>query len=190
MSKLLYNGVNPVVDLVVVRTKMNPYPKINVLLIKRSCNSDAEPGKWALPGGFQNTNAPIGRQWNDGSYQEEPNTAALRECKEETGLDINALENKLKLINVYDKIGRDPRDSQERFTRSHAFFISLDGFIPISKSDGISGLDDAIESSWVCWGDLGSIDLAFNHAQILKDAEKFLSKSLINSLKINKTFLP
>lgn len=49
-------------------------------------------GYWAIPGGFVN-------------YGEKVEEAAVREAKEETGLDVKLR----KLVGVYSDLGRDPR---------------------------------------------------------------------------------
>jgi len=79
---------------------MGEYPKVavdvvlenkgKVLLVQRALEPFA--GKWALPGGFV----------EEGETVEQ---AAVREVKEETGLDIE-LEG---LLGVYSDPGRDPR---------------------------------------------------------------------------------
>ncbi|HEX8182246.1 MAG TPA: NUDIX domain-containing protein [Candidatus Saccharimonadales bacterium] len=47
-----------------------------VLILKRSDTARIRPGKWDLPGGIV-------------EHKEDPNTAVLREIKEETSIDIN-----------------------------------------------------------------------------------------------------
>lgn len=88
-----------------------------VLLVKRG-NHPCK-GAWALPGGFLN-------------LDEELDTAAKRELKEETGLDITAIEE----IGVYGAIGRDKRDR----VITVAFAAEVSG-VPISG-------DDAAECAW------------------------------------------
>jgi hypothetical protein len=53
-----YKGVNPTVDLIVIRGD-------KVLLIQRGEDAEAEAGKWALPGGFHDTNAKEGEEWKE-----------------------------------------------------------------------------------------------------------------------------
>jgi len=74
----------------------NPIPTVDIIieceggivLIKRK----NPPHGWALPGGFVN-------------YAESLETAALREAKEETGLDISLTRQ----LHTYSDPGRDPR---------------------------------------------------------------------------------
>jgi 8-oxo-dGTP diphosphatase len=178
-SSLWYEGVNPVVDLVVVRT--HPEHGLQALLIQRGKDVDAEAGKWALPGGFQNTDAKKDTHWASGVFQEQPNVAALRECNEETGLAVDQLIPHLKQVGIYRGPGRDPRETDSRFTESHAFFLSLDGLLPLSKSDAVFGLDDAAEARWINWRELRTIPLAFDHDTILTDTERFLSETWRNN---------
>lgn len=65
---------------------------VNIVLIKRSPNSKAFPGSWALPGGFL----------SDGETVE---ACAARELKEETGINAKMLIP----IGVYSEPHRDPR---------------------------------------------------------------------------------
>ena len=60
------------------------------ILIKRK--NDPFKNHWALPGGFV-------------EYGETVETAAIREAKEETNIDVELLD----LVNVYSKPDRDPR---------------------------------------------------------------------------------
>jgi 8-oxo-dGTP diphosphatase len=102
-------------------------------------------GQYALPGGFVD---------EDETVEE----ACVREAKEETNLDLKDLQ----LVGVYSAPGRDPRGR----TVSAAFMAMAD------LSQLCAG-DDAAEVELVRnWQDK---ELAFDHAQILRDAWKLFS---------------
>ena len=111
--------------------------EFNFILIKRK----NEPFKdcWALPGGFV-------------EYGESVETAAVREAKEETSIDVELEE----LVNVYSSPDRDPRGH----TVSVAF--TARGDLNTGKAD-----DDASDLAVFSQNDLNTIDLAFDHAEII-----------------------
>jgi 8-oxo-dGTP diphosphatase len=101
-------------------------------------------GGYALPGGF----VDVGERIED---------ACRRELSEETGLKVG----NLRLIGVYSDPKRDPRGH----TCSVAYLARVDDANPIAG-------DDAAAVEWVA--DWRSQSLAFDHAEILADAEKLL----------------
>jgi 8-oxo-dGTP diphosphatase len=104
-------------------------------------------GSYALPGGF----VEVGETAENG---------CRRELMEETGLDVGAL----RLIGVYSDPNRDPRGH----TCSIAYLAR------IARVEPRAG-DDAAAAEWV--SDWRAQTLAFDHAQILTDAEKLLKSS-------------
>lgn len=100
-------------------------------------------GGYALPGGFVDLGETV-------------EAACRREVSEETGLTVTDL----RLIGVYSDPGRDPRGH----TVSAAFLAVLNA--PATPQAG----DDAATAEWVA--DWRGQTLAFDHAQILDDAEK------------------
>lgn len=116
---------------------------LNVLLIQRK--NDPFRGQWALPGGFLEEN----------EIMEE---GAKRELKEETGLNIE----KLQQIGAFGTPGRDPRGR----TISIAF-VGLINAEPILKAS-----DDALDVRWFNFNDLP--DLAFDHREIILAARSLL----------------
>jgi 8-oxo-dGTP diphosphatase len=103
-------------------------------------------GAYALPGGF----VEIGETVED---------ACRRELDEETGVKAAALE----LIGVYSNPDRDPRGH----TCSVAFLTRIE------TAEATAG-DDAAAAEWV--PDWRAVTIAFDHAQILADAERLWSK--------------
>ncbi|ABS25371.1 NUDIX hydrolase [Anaeromyxobacter sp. Fw109-5] len=129
-----HRSPSPTVDVVVL------LPGDRVVLVRRKF----PPPGWALPGGFV----------DEGETLE---AAAVREAREETGLDVR-LED---LLYVYSDPRRDPR----RHTTSAVF---------LGRASGEpQGADDADEARAFTWDALPS-PLAFDHAEILRDARTFL----------------
>jgi 8-oxo-dGTP diphosphatase len=103
-------------------------------------------GCYALPGGF----VDVGERVED---------ACRRELSEETGLNVGALE----LIGVYSDPKRDPR--------GHTCTVAY--LARVGRTAATAG-DDAAAAEWVA--DWRAERLAFDHAQILADAEALLLK--------------
>ena len=119
--------------------------KIFVLLIQRK--NDPYKDCWAFPGGFVNI---------DESAEE----AAMRELKEETGLEVSRIEQ----LKAYSTPDRDPRER-----------VITIAFIAESKIKTVKGGDDAKEAQWF---DISNLPpLAFDHEQILKDAMNKIQNS-------------
>ena len=97
------------------------------------------PHGWALPGGFVD-------------YGETLESAALREAREETSLDVKLAEQ----FHTYSDPGRDPR----HHTVSTVFIASATG-TP-------RGADDAKRAELFTEDNLPS-PIVFDHAQILRD---------------------
>ncbi|MDP2312663.1 MAG: NUDIX hydrolase [Pseudomonadota bacterium] len=102
-----------------------------------------EPIGWALPGGFVDPGEMVG-------------AAAVREAKEETGLDITLSA----LLHVYSNPLRDPR----RPTLSVVFTATGSGEI-------VAG-DDAGDAQWFPLDALPS-PIVFDHAAIIADYLRF-----------------
>ena len=129
-------------DCVVITKEDNP----KVLLIQRG--GEPYKGCWAFPGGFMD-------------MDETTEQCAIRELKEETGLDIK----EVKQIGAYSKVDRDPRGR----TISVAYLAVID------KPADVKGLDDAAKAEWF---ELSALpELAFDHADIMRDASKLYNKT-------------
>lgn len=153
-----YNGVNPTVDLIIV----NPEGKI--LLIKRSEKANACPDMWAIPGGFIDTESKKGDVFKYGA--ETPEKAAVRELKEETNLFL--INPQLISIGEFEGNNRDPRDTKEGWSKSHAFIYVIPKEIYEAQKDKIRGMDDAKEAKWMTIEEIESLDVAFDHKEIIR----------------------
>jgi ADP-ribose pyrophosphatase YjhB (NUDIX family) len=154
-------GANPTVDIIL--TRHNPQTRqLEVLLIRRSDDAAAEPGKWAFPGGFQLTEAVRGTLWKPG--KETVKEACIRELLEETNLNICHLESQLIHVGDYEGGGRDPRDTPQSWSRSTVFALHLPDNLALSA---IAGDDDASDARWFPVEPRPS-NLAFDHARILE----------------------
>ncbi|MBR6843861.1 MAG: NUDIX hydrolase [Bacteroidales bacterium] len=112
-----------------------------ILLIRRG--NEPYRGCWALPGGFMEMDETIEH-------------CAVRELQEETGIVVG--EEKLHLIGIFSRLGRDPRGR----TVTAAYHIDLP-----TNTDAQSG-DDAAEARWFPLSELPP--LAFDHAEIIARA--------------------
>ena len=147
-------GVNPTVDVVVTRGT-------EILLIRRHDEAAAEPGQWALPGGFVHTSAERGAPFVFDA--EQPLDTAIRELHEEAGLDVSALREKFELLAQVEGGGRDERDSPAAWSRTWLFRVQLD---EAHARCAVAGGDDASDARWFSIDALPS-RLAFDHAKLL-----------------------
>lgn len=120
----------PTVDIVIYQ------PSRGILLIRRG----NPPWGWALPGGFID-------------YGESAEQAAVREAREETGLDVSLT----RLLGVYSKPERDPR-----FHTLSVVFVAEAS--PLAQP--CAG-DDAREAQFFSFAALP--DMAFDHRLIVDD---------------------
>jgi 8-oxo-dGTP diphosphatase len=117
------------------------------VLLIRRANAPFE-GQYALPGGFVDVGETVEQ-------------ACRRELEEEAGITVGRLD----LVGVYSDPSRDPRGH----TCSVAFLGRVaDTVMPQAG-------DDAATAEWV--SDWRGLRLAFDHAQILRDAERLLRGS-------------
>lgn len=163
-AALRYAGPNPAVDAVLVRVDRLGAGSRQVLLVRRRDDARAGAGQWALPGGFVRSDAPPGERWAPG--RESLRDACVREVREETGLDLGPLRDALTLVGEREGGGRDPRDTDERWVRSAAFALLLEG--PAAEAP-VAGGDDAGDAQWIDLERLAAIPLAFDHGRILAE---------------------
>jgi ADP-ribose pyrophosphatase YjhB (NUDIX family) len=108
-----------------------------VFLVERA----NEPPGWALPGGFI-------------EYGEDPGESAVREGREETGLDIELLGQ----FRTYGAPGRDPR-----FHTITVVYVATGRGTPVAA-------DDAKNVRFFRWEEIP--ELAFDHSRIIEDYRK------------------
>jgi len=126
----------------------NPTPTVDVVILMRIAEGEGvvlieranPPYGWALPGGFVD-------------YGETCEQAAVREMKEETGLDVMLTG----LLGVYSDPKRDPRQ--------HTMSVVYTG-IP-DNPEALKAGDDAARARVFPLGEWP--ELAFDHAAILDD---------------------
>lgn len=116
-----------------------------VLLIERG--DEPFKGYWAFPGGFLN-------------MDETTEQCAIRELKEETGLEVD----KVKEMGTYSKVDRDPRGRT----------ITVAYMAMVEKPMELMGHDDAAKAQWFSIDNLP--EMAFDHDEIMKDAMSALYK--------------
>lgn len=129
---MAYRNPAPTVDIII---ELADRPHRPIILIERLY----EPLGWAIPGGFVD-------------YGESVETAAMREAKEEIGLDIELLEQ----FHVYS----DPDRDQRKHTISIVFLAAATG-------DPVAG-DDAKHFQIFNLWELPQ-NLCFDHGKILQD---------------------
>ena len=117
--------------------------------------ADPYKGSWAFPGGFMN-------------MDETTEQCAIRELEEETGLRVSDVHQ----IGAYSKVDRDPRGRTITVT-----YLAI-----IDKPVQVTGQDDAANAEWFPLSALP--ELAFDHAEIMRDAvkayKKYLSQAFSN----------
>jgi 8-oxo-dGTP diphosphatase len=135
-----YDYPRPAVTVDVVVLTREPDPR--VLLIRRK--NEPFAGRWALPGGFVDMEETLG-------------AAARRELREETGLEVDEIEQ----LHTFGDPCRDPRGR----TISVVYFARVPMPVP-----PIRAADDAAEVGWHSLDQLPP--LAFDHDRILAMARQ------------------
>ena len=124
-------------------TYRNPYPTADVIIERPDgivfIERQNPPYGFALPGGFI-------------EYGESAETAAIREAKEETGLDVTLT----RLLGVYSDPNRDPRH--------HTLSV-----VYVATANGEPKAGDDAKNLIVADPNNPPTPLAFDHAKIVKD---------------------
>ncbi|WMW66463.1 NUDIX hydrolase [Nitratidesulfovibrio liaohensis] len=146
---VMYRNPAPTVDILIHE------PGRGIVLIRRR----NEPPGWALPGGFID-------------YGESAEAAAVREAREETGLDVELTG----LVGVYSDPGRDPR--HHTLSVVYAARVRGGGVAGSATGDAASTAaepvaapiagDDAADARFFAPDQLPQ-PMAFDHAKIIAD---------------------
>ena len=129
------------------KQQRNPFPTTDaviagpdgrvVLIFRKN-----EPHGWALPGGFVDVGEELG-------------AACRREAREETGLDVELVEQ----LFTYSDPRRDPR----KHTISTVYACRS----PAGAQPKAS--DDAVDARWFSESEVPWSELCFDHGEILRD---------------------
>jgi len=112
------------------------------LIVKRAAEPDA--GLWSIPGGL----VEVGEETKD---------AAIREAKEETGLEVDIVD----VLGVVDRIVKDDE------ARIKYHFVIVD-YLAEPRGGFMRAASDALEAKWVRVGDLPHFDLTPTLVELLK----------------------
>ena len=112
------------------------------LIVKRAAEPDA--GLWSIPGGL----VEVGEGTKD---------AAIREAKEETGLEVDIVD----VLGVVDRIVRDDA------SRIKYHFVIID-YLAEPRGGLMRAASDALEAEWVRVEELPYFDLTLTLVELLK----------------------
>ena len=112
------------------------------LMVKRGAEPDA--GLWSIPGGL----VEVGERTSD---------AAVREAREETGLDVDIVD----VLGVVDKIVRD----EARRVKYH--FVIID-YLGEPRGGSMRAASDALEARWAKAEELPGYELPPTLVELLK----------------------
>lgn len=112
------------------------------LLIKRAAEPDA--GLWSIPGGLVEVGEKVAE-------------AAVREAREETGLEIGIID----VLGVVDKIMRDGTDK----VKYH--FVIVD-YLAALKGGSLEPASDALDARWVKAEEFPNYELSPTLVELLK----------------------
>ena len=119
---------------------------LSVLLVQRGI--DPFKGRWAFPGGFL-------------KMDEDADTGALRELKEETGFEASSITQ----FGAFTAVDRDPRER-----------VITIAYLALVRKGDVQGGDDAADARW--FPVTAVPPLAFDHDRILRLALERLKEQI------------
>ena len=119
-----------------------------ILLIKRKYNPSA--GKWAIPGGHLKLGEPTP-------------TGALRECEEETGLNLQIV----KLAGVIDRIDQEGSGKYEYHYVLIDYFMKVMGDFTVKNPPIPKAQSDVEEATFIVFKDLSQYNLTRTTKKLL-----------------------
>ena len=119
-----------------------------ILLIKRKYNPSA--GKWAIPGGHLKLGEPTP-------------TGALRECEEETGLNLQIV----KLAGVIDRIDQESNGIYEYHYVLVDYFMKVMGDFTVKNPPIPKAQSDVEDAIFVAFKDLSQYNLTRTTKELL-----------------------
>ena len=131
--------------------------QVHVPLNKRGPELPSEVGKWCLSGGYLDYDETIGG-------------AVMREVWEELGLDLQELQANHRLVGSLDQpslIHSEPRRSQN-VTMHYPLIVFLSAGAGLPLLDPKVSKGEVTEVSWFLLEDVLTMELAFNHQDILR----------------------
>ena len=138
----LPNTIKPAVSVAILNSKNE------LLLLERR-----DSGNWTIPGGTL-------------EFGEDLKTCALREIKEETGLDIEILDIVGTYSNPHNIVSYDDGESRQEFTI--LFFGKM-------KSEVVTMDDESIQFTWVHIDSANKLKLANSQKTRIEDFQKYIS---------------
>jgi len=138
--------------------------ELQIALVRRRPDVDAYPDVWALPGGFFKPDR-----------DEDVTACVLRELSEEAGISLSHANEEqpfVELVGVYSAKGRDPRPER---------VISIAHLAVLTEAQVVLGPTedtDVSEARWFSVDVIATLDLAFDHYQIIQDARRRLANRM------------
>lgn len=145
-QKYTYDYPHPAVTTDCVIFGYDSKEGLSVLLVQRG--GEPYKGCWAFPGGFMR-------------IDEDAETGARRELKEETSLDATYIEQ----FGCFTDVDRDPRER-----------VITIAFLALVRKTEVKGGDDAADARWFPISSVPA--LAFDHDRILRVALRRLKENM------------